>query len=166
MRLHAQGLAAVCLMAGAFMCPAGASAAESVVRYKIPGSDFPIARAVEVKSDAHVLYVSGAVPPVVDSTATDSLKKYGNTETQTRGILQQIEKTLADAGYRMGDVVQMHAYLGPDPDTKKVDFRGFMKAYGEFFGTAAQPNLPARTTVPLPGMLGGFAVEIEVTAAK
>jgi len=149
------------------MLSAGASAADNVVRYKIPGSDFPIASAVEVKAASNVLYVSGAVPPVVDGAAgADALKKYGNTETQTRGILKSIEKKLAEAGYGMGDVVQMHAYLGPDPETKKVDFRGFMKAYSEFFGTAAQPNLPARTTVPLSQMLGGFSVEIEVTAAK
>ena len=48
-----------------------------------------------------------------------------------------------------------------------MDFEGLMKAYSRHFGTATQPNLPARTTVqvvalPMPGAL----VEIEVVAAR
>jgi enamine deaminase RidA (YjgF/YER057c/UK114 family) len=48
-----------------------------------------------------------------------------------------------------------------------MDFEGLMKAYARHFGAAAQPNLPARTTVqivalPVPGAL----VEVELVAAS
>ena len=41
-----------------------------------------------------------------------------------------------------------------------------MSAYREFFGTAAQPNRPARSTMQVAGLVDpGWLVEIEVTAA-
>jgi enamine deaminase RidA (YjgF/YER057c/UK114 family) len=41
-----------------------------------------------------------------------------------------------------------------------------MKAYSERFGTAAQPNKPARSTMEVAGLVDpGWLVEIEVTAA-
>jgi len=48
-----------------------------------------------------------------------------------------------------------------------MDFEGLMKADARHFGTATQPNLPARTTVqvvalPVPGAL----VEVELVAAS
>jgi enamine deaminase RidA (YjgF/YER057c/UK114 family) len=47
-----------------------------------------------------------------------------------------------------------------------MDFAGMMKAYREFFGTAAQPNTPARSTMQVAGLVDpGWLVEIEVTAA-
>ena len=41
-----------------------------------------------------------------------------------------------------------------------------MTAYREFFGTAGQPNRPARSTMQVAGLVDpGWLVEIEVTAA-
>ena len=40
------------------------------------------------------------------------------------------------------------------------------EAYRQFFGTAAQPNRPARMTTQVPKLAGPFLVEIEVQAAK
>ena len=46
-------------------------------------------------------------------------------------------------------------------------FDGFMAAYREFFGTPAQPNLPARSVMQVAGLvLPGWRVEIEVIAAR
>jgi enamine deaminase RidA (YjgF/YER057c/UK114 family) len=42
-----------------------------------------------------------------------------------------------------------------------------MEAYSQFFGTPAQPNLPARSTVQVAGLVTpGMLVEIEVNLAK
>ena len=48
-----------------------------------------------------------------------------------------------------------------------MDFAGLMESYRQFFGTAEQPNLPARSTVKVAGLANpGWLVEIEVTAVR
>lgn len=49
---------------------AGATPAQEVTRHPIPGSDFPISRAVEVRGGADLVWLSGAVPSVADETAS------------------------------------------------------------------------------------------------
>ena len=146
----------------------GASAAE-VVRHKIPNSDFPIAQAVEVPAGMTTVYVSGALAAVADEKAPKgSLKAYGDTKTQTVSALQSIEKTLAGMGLKISDVVKMQVFLVGDPSNdNKMDFKGFMEGYTQFFGTKDQPNLPARSVFQVAGLAGpGFLVEIEVVAAR
>jgi enamine deaminase RidA (YjgF/YER057c/UK114 family) len=47
-----------------------------------------------------------------------------------------------------------------------MDFAGMMRAYREQFGTAQQPNRPARSTMQVAGLVDpDWLVEIEVTAA-
>jgi enamine deaminase RidA (YjgF/YER057c/UK114 family) len=47
-----------------------------------------------------------------------------------------------------------------------MDFLGFMEAYTQYFGTAEQPNLPARSAVQVAGLVNpGMLVEIEVIVA-
>ncbi len=49
----------------------------------------------------------------------------------------------------------------------KMDFAGFNAGYKEFFGTAENPNLVARSTVQVAGLAGpNFLIEIEAIAAK
>ena len=68
----------------------------------------------------------------------------------------------------MADVVKMNVYLVGDPRKDgMMDFEGLMKAYLRHFGTEAQKNLPARTTVQVVGLpLPGALVEIELIAAR
>ena len=48
----------------------------------------------------------------------------------------------------------------------KMDFAGMMAAYTQFFGTAAQPNKPSRSTVQVAALVApGALVEIDVVAA-
>ncbi len=144
-----------------------AVAAQDVVRHSNPGSDFPIARAVEVPANATTVYLSGAVPSVVDTTADRAtFAAYGDMETQTVSVLTSIEKTLADLDLTMGDVIKMQAFLVA-PDGEQLDFEGFMKGYTQFFGTAEQPNLPSRSVMTVAGLVSpGWLVEIEVTAVR
>ena len=66
-----------------------------VVRHPIPNSSFPIAQSVEVSGNITTYYVSGQVPPVVDKSADPAIQQaYGDTKTQTVGVLNKIKGSL------------------------------------------------------------------------
>ncbi|WUR12617.1 RidA family protein [[Empedobacter] haloabium] len=147
--------------------------AQDIVRHKIPGSDFPIAQAVTLPPNATIHFISGQVPPVVDKAAhPDSLAAYGDTRTQTMGVLKKIDEILKSMNLAMGDVVKMQVFLVGDPAKGgRADIKGFMEAYTQFFGAGAQPgpqpNLPARAVMQVAGLNSpGWLVEIEVVAAR
>ncbi len=145
------------------------SVADEVVRYPIPNSDFPIAQAVEVMSDADVVYLSGQVPPVIDESADPtSIAAFGDTQMQTITVLERIQGILESLDLTLGDVVKMQVFLVGDPSLDgRMDFAGFMAGYTQFFGTEEQPNLPARSAMQVAGLVNpGWLVEIEVTAVR
>src|SRR4029077_16194750 len=123
----------------------GSSAVEAeIVRYPIPNSTFPIAQAVRVSGDAVTYYVSGQVPPLVNKDADPaSPQAYGDTKTQTVGVLNKIKVILEGLGLGMADVVKMQAFLVHNAATP-MDFKAFMEGYTQFF-SGSQPNLPARS---------------------
>lgn len=140
-----------------------------ITRYPIPNSSFPIALAVSVPAGKELVFVSGQTPDPANPDATQySAEYWGDTKAQAASVLKHIEDALKTAGLGMGDVVKMNAFLVGDPAKEgKMDFAGFMEAYTQYFGTPAQGNLPARTTVQIaalgrPGML----VEIDVIAVR
>lgn len=146
----------------------GVAGAQDIIRHKIPNSDFPIAQAVTLPPNATIHFISGQVPPVIDKNApADSLAAYGDTKTQTMGVLKKIEEILKGMGLSMGDVVKMQVFLVGDPSKGgRADVKGFMESYTQFFG-GAQPNLPARAVMQVAALnLPGWLVEIEVVAAK
>lgn len=118
----------------------------------------------------NLLFISGTSPSPV--TPADRAKGtpavYGDTKVQAVSVLSKIETALKEQGLTMGDVVMMHVYLVGDPaNGGKMDFPGMNAGFTQFFGTAAQPNKPARTTVQITGLVGGGAlVEIDAVAAK
>jgi enamine deaminase RidA (YjgF/YER057c/UK114 family) len=147
---------------------AGTVNAQDIIRHKIPNSDFPIAQAVTLPPNATIHFISGQVPPVIDkNAAADSLAAYGDTKTQTMGVLKKIEEILKGMGLSMGDVVKMQVFLVGDPAKGgHADIKGFMESYTQFFG-GTQPNLPARAVVQVAALnVPGWLVEIEVVAAK
>lgn len=92
----------------------------------------------------------------------------GDTPTQTAAVLDQLKKQLATLGMTFGDVVQARIFLVGDPAKGgKMDFAGMNSAWFKEFGTAEQPNKPARATVQVSGLAEGTAlVEIEMVAVK
>jgi enamine deaminase RidA (YjgF/YER057c/UK114 family) len=155
-------LLAAALLAG---CTAGAQQGHQVRR--LGPADSPIAASVEVPPGSVLYYISGTVPEVVDPSAPQgSVQRYGDTATQTRSVLRRIEAQLRQHGLGLGDVVRMRVFLVAPPGQPRMDFAGMMTAYREHFGTAAQPNRPARSTMQVAGLVDpGWLVEIEVTAA-
>jgi len=91
----------------------------------------------------------------------------GDTKAQTVDALTKIDTALKSKGFGLGDIVMMRVFLVADPATGKMDFMGMMGGYSQFFGTPAQPNKPARTTVQVAGLAApGALVEIEAQAVK
>jgi enamine deaminase RidA (YjgF/YER057c/UK114 family) len=127
----------------------------------------PILSSAQVPAGHRLVYVSGTVPDVADASApAGSVQRYGDTAAQTRSVLRKIEAELARHGLGLGDIVMMRVFLVAPPGQGRMDFGGMMTAYREFFGTAAQPNRPARSTMQVAGLVDpGWLVEIEATAA-
>jgi enamine deaminase RidA (YjgF/YER057c/UK114 family) len=161
MRFKSGMVAAMLPALAAFNC-----AHAEVIRYPIPNSTFPIAQAVEVKGNVSTFYVSGQVPPVVNKDFDNNTREaYGDTTTQTVGVLNRIKTILEGFGLGMGDVVKIQVFLVHTP-ASPMDFKAFMDGYTQFFG-GAQPNLPARSVVGVASLANpGFLVEIEVIAIK
>lgn len=142
---------------------------DAPIRYPIPGADFPIAQAVEIPPGNSLVYVSGQVPTLINPEADRaSIEAWGDTRVQTTNVLVRIQEILERLELTMGDVVKMQVFLVGDPTLEgRMDFRGFMQAYSEFFGTDEQPNLPARSVMEVAALVNpGWLVEIEVVAVR
>lgn len=161
------GLLAAAVLSG---CAANGVPTGEVTRYKIPGSSFPISNAVEVSPGVSTVYLSGKVPAMLDKSkpATDPAAYGGDTEGQTVNVLKSIEAQLKSMDLSMSDVIKMQVFLVKDPAKgNKMDFAGFMKGYTQFFGTAEQPNLPARSAFEIAALANpAWLVEIEVVAVR
>jgi enamine deaminase RidA (YjgF/YER057c/UK114 family) len=148
---------------------ASASAAD-VVRHPLPGgSTFPIARAVEIPAGKTIIFHSGTTPAPLDPKAEAGTPAYwGDTKTQALSAFTRIKESLDGMKLGFGNVVAMTVYLVGDPAKGgRMDFEGFMAAYSQYFGTKEQPNLPARSTVQVAGLVApGMLVEIEVQLVK
>ncbi|PPR79507.1 MAG: 2-iminobutanoate/2-iminopropanoate deaminase [Alphaproteobacteria bacterium MarineAlpha3_Bin5] len=78
----------------------------------------------------------------------------GTIEDQTRVVLDEITKTLKEAGCGLSDVVKTMVWL-----VDRKDFPGFNTVYGEYFPS----NPPARSAV-VSDLLVDVRVEIEAIA--
>jgi 2-aminomuconate deaminase len=118
-----------------------------------------------VKVVGDFIFVSGTSSRRADNSiaGVDIIDEMGtkhlNIETQTKEVLQHIDKNLQTVGASIKDVVDVSTFL-----VNMNDFAGYNKVYGTFFDTATGPT---RTTVavhqlPHPDLV----VEIKVTAYK
>lgn len=139
-----------------------AAPAQLTVKHLQPNEKSPIANGVWA---GDTLYLSGQLADPVTPAATPAT--YGDTKTQSLSALNKIQKLLQSQGLDMKDVVKMTVFLGPDPTTGKLDFPGLQASYTQFFGTAAQPNKPARSAFQVAALAAPWAlVEIEVIAVR
>ena len=156
----------IAVLAAALTLCAGAASAQIV--HNGPAAS-PIAASVTVPAGSDTLYVSGLTPAVADPKAPPGTPAaYGDTKTQTISVIGKLSDALKAQGFGLGDIVMMRVYLVGDPAKDgKMDFAGMMAGYTQFFGTADQPNKPARVTVQIVSLAGpGMLVEIEVQAAR
>ena len=80
----------------------------------------------------------------------------GSIEEQTRAVLEDIKKTLAEADCTLADVVKAMVWL-----TDRADFPGFNAVYGEYF-----PDQPPTRSAVVSDLLVDVRVEVEVVAYK
>jgi enamine deaminase RidA (YjgF/YER057c/UK114 family) len=146
---------------------ASAATASAQVKHIQDARPGGIATAVWV---GDMLYVSGQLPsPATPADRDKGMPAvWGDTKTQTMNVFQKIEAILKQQGLTMGDVVMMRVYMAGDPENNnQIDFAGMNAAYNTFFGTAAQPNKPARSTFQVAALVNkGPLLEVEVQAAK
>jgi enamine deaminase RidA (YjgF/YER057c/UK114 family) len=126
-----------------------------------------ISNTVALPANAAVVWTSGTVPGVADTSApAGSRARYGDTKTQAISVLQAIENRLKEHGLGMKDVVYLRAYLVPDKEKGgTIDSQGWNAAYGQFFNTATNPVKPARSTVGVVALVNAdWLVEVEAFA--
>jgi enamine deaminase RidA (YjgF/YER057c/UK114 family) len=114
----------------------------------------PIASGKALKPGAALYFSAGAV------SAVD-----GDMKTQAMSALDTLKTRLAEAGMGFKDVLFLRAYVVPEADGN-FDRKGWGEAYGTYFGTADQPQKPARTTIAVHSLpRPNWKIEIDVIAA-
>jgi len=114
----------------------------------IDGRQLSLSRAIRA---GDFVYLTGQIPMRDGAPMTT-----GTIEEQTRVVLEDISKTLAEAGCALSDVVKAMVWL-----TDRADFPGFNAVYGEFF-----PHEPPARSAVVTDLLVDVRVEVEVVAYK
>lgn len=139
-----------------------------IMRHVDPTGAYPFSTAIEVPSNSSFVYISALGPDIINKNAKPTTQEaYGNTEAQTRNVLEKLQDMLGPMNLTLGDVIKLHIFLAADSLSGKVDYDGALSAYKQFFGTKGQPNLPtgALTEVAhLPNQ--PWLVLVEATAVK
>jgi len=148
---------------------ASAVSAQPVTRLAVDNPNVSISQAVTVPPGYTTFYISGTPAAPADPKApVGSPQRWGATPDQTASSLNLLEATLTKLGLTFGDVVKATVFLTGDPAKNgDLDFAGMNKEWAKRFGTAAQPNKPARATVQVASLVGSTdLVEIEFVAVK
>ncbi len=114
----------------------------------IGGRQLSLSRAIRA---GDFVYLTGQIPMRDGAPMTT-----GTIEEQTRMVLEDIRKTLAEAGCALSDVVKAMVWL-----TDRADFPGFNAVYSEFF-----PHEPPARSAVVTDLLVDVRVEVEVVAYK
>jgi enamine deaminase RidA (YjgF/YER057c/UK114 family) len=123
-----------------------------------------ISSVVSVPPGYGVVYVAGMTAGGAGTPIPDGM----DTKAQTVIVLDKLKAALAAEGLSFADVTMMNVYLAGDPAKEgKMDSPGMNEAFKQYFGTAEQPNKPARVTVQV-AALGSpkTFVEISLQAAR
>jgi enamine deaminase RidA (YjgF/YER057c/UK114 family) len=134
-----------------------------------PNAASPIATGVWA---GDTLYLSGqlASPTNAAEVTKGAPPVYGDTQTQAFSVFTKIQGLLKEQGLDMKDVVtnKMTVFLAGDPAKGgKLDFAGLQASYTKFFGTAEQPNKPARSAMQVAALAAPWALlEMEVIAVR
>jgi len=139
--------------------------AQDIIRHA-NDTGFPIAAAVEVPAGKTLVYLGGSVPQV--NYAPGAALPDDATYEQAQSVFASMAEKLEGLGLGFGDVIQMQVFLvGVPQQDGRLDFQGFQRAYTQYFGTAAQPNMPVRSVLQVAGLARPeWVVEIEVVAAR
>ena len=142
---------------------AGTADAQEISRIGgAPGGPFVSITGVPMGGGMTMYFVSGALPTPVTPPANGQPINWGDSTQQTESVFANLKKTMATAGLTLGDVVKATVYMGPD-----LNFGDMNKVWLTEFGTAAQPNKPARAAFHVQALAApGAQLEIEFICAK
>lgn len=133
---------------------ASGAIAQQVMHNNQENPKSPFASSVMVPAGYDTYYISG------------SAGKGDDTAAQTAATLESLKGQLAKLGLTFGDVVQAHVFL-VGANGGKMDFAGMNSSWFKYFGTADQPNKPARAAFQVAALAGADnLVEIEFIAVK
>lgn len=114
----------------------------------IGGRRLTLSRAIRA---GDFVFLTGQVPFKDGAPMTS-----GTIEHQTRAVLEDIKKTLGEAGCVLSDVVKAMVWL-----TDRADIPGFNAVYGEYF-----PEDPPARSALVNDLLVDVRVEVEVVAYR
>lgn len=119
----------------------------------VPSAPRPLGPySVAAEARGHTVFISGQV--AIDPATGQRVE--GDVVAQAERIMQNLGRILGDLGLGYDAIVKTTIFL-----TDIGDFSRVNEVYGRFF--PAGP--PARSTVQVAALPGGFAVEIEAIAA-
>src|SRR3954464_15976104 len=94
----------------------GPAGAQEVIRHRTPGSNFPIAAAVEVPAGKTIVFVSGMATRVINEQAPrNSTASFGSKKAQTVSVLQAIEGAIQRMNLSMKDALSLKAFVVSGP---------------------------------------------------
>jgi 2-iminobutanoate/2-iminopropanoate deaminase len=99
------------------------------------------------------LFVTGQV--AADPDTGDYV--FGDIETETRRVMDNLVIVLESAGFGLADVVSARAFL-----TDFAEYDVFNRVYTEYMGEF----LPTRTTVGVTALAAGARVEVDLVAYR
>ncbi len=119
----------------------------------VPSGVTPLGPYSTVTEAAGLVFVSGQV--AIDPATGNRID--GDVEAQAARIMENLGGILGDLGLSYGDIVKTTIFLDD-----MADFPAVNQVYGGCFEEAP----PARSTVEVGALPGGFLVEIEAIAAR
>ncbi len=119
----------------------------------VPHGVTPIGPYSTVTEANGFVFISGQVPIDPDSGGPVS----GDVGAQATRVMENIALVLSDLGLGFDDIAKTTIFLADMADFAEVN-----QIYGSYFEAAP----PARSTVQVGALPGGFLVEIEAIAAR
>jgi len=119
----------------------------------VPSGTTPLGPYSTVTEAAGLVFISGqiAIDPATDTPIE------GDVSAQAVRVMKNLGAILGDLGLGYGDIVKTTIFLAD-----MADFPAVNTVYGGYFTDAP----PARSTVEVGALPGGFQVEIEAIAAR
>lgn len=121
--------------------------------HEAPSGPKPLGPYSVVTEAGGLVFVSGMI--AVDPATGTAVP--GGVALQTEQVMRNIGAVLGDVGLEYADIVKTTIFV-----TDMSDFPIVNEVYGSFVGEAP----PARSTVEVAALPGGFVVEIETIAAR
>lgn len=119
----------------------------------VPRAAKPIGPYSVAAEAAGLVFISGQI--AIDPASGQKVE--GDASVQAKRILENLAVVLSDLGLGFDAVVKTTIFL-----TDIADFAAVNEVYRGYFGEAP----PARSTVQVAALPGGFRVEIEAIAAR